>query len=127
MTNRSELRQANMKKTGVNLMSVWFFSILVAMMLVIGGTERNPGPQMEEKMERLSDHMTAQREEEGKRTRELLEKNKISMEKLQNTIKEFGSKIDQLSRSAKTMKEEQERIKNLVNSWGGGGGGSRKE
>jgi hypothetical protein len=41
-----------MKKTEVNLTSVWFLDILVAMMLVIGGTETNPGPQME-KMERL--------------------------------------------------------------------------
>jgi hypothetical protein len=38
------------------------------------------------------------------------------MENLQNTINEFGAKIDQLSQSAKTMKEE-ERMKNLVNSW----------
>jgi hypothetical protein len=42
------------------------------MMLVTGGTETNPGPQMQEKMERLSDHMMAQREEEGKRMREKL-------------------------------------------------------
>jgi hypothetical protein len=39
------------------------------------------------------------------------------MEKLQNTIKEFGTKIDQLSHMAKTMREEQERMKNLLNSW----------
>jgi hypothetical protein len=38
------------------------------------------------------------------------------MEKLQNTIKEFDTKIDQLGQSAKTMKEKQERIKNLANS-----------
>jgi hypothetical protein len=55
-----------MKKSGVNLTSVWFFGILVAMMLVIGGSETNPGPQMEEKMERLLDHMMAQCKE-GKR------------------------------------------------------------
>jgi gas vesicle protein len=55
--------------------------------------------------------------EEGKRIRELLEKNKNSMEKLQDTINEIGTKIEQLSQSAKTMKEEQERIKNLMNSW----------
>jgi NAD-specific glutamate dehydrogenase len=36
------------------------------------------------------------------------------MEVLQNTIKELGTKIDQLSETAKTMKEEQERIKNLM-------------
>jgi hypothetical protein len=112
--NRSEVRQANMKESGMNLRSVWFFCILVAMMLVIGGIETNTGPQMEKKTERLLDHMTAQREE-GKRLRELLEKNKTK--KLQNTIKEFGTNIDQMSQSAKTMKEEQERIKNLVNSW----------
>jgi hypothetical protein len=69
-TNRSEVRQANMKKSGVNLTSVWIFGILVGMMLVIGGTETNPGPQMEEKMKRLSDHMMAQCK--GKRIRELL-------------------------------------------------------
>jgi hypothetical protein len=69
-----------MKKSGVNLKDVYVFYILVAMMLVIGGIETNPGPQMEEKMERLSDHMMAQREE-GKRTRELLEKNKTRLEK----------------------------------------------
>jgi hypothetical protein len=34
-----------MKKSGVNLTSVWFFGILVAMMLVIGGTETNSGPK----------------------------------------------------------------------------------
>jgi hypothetical protein len=51
---------------------------------------------MEKKMKRLLDHMVAQHEE-GTRIRELLEKNKSSMEKLQNTIKEFGAKIDQLS------------------------------
>jgi uncharacterized protein YicC (UPF0701 family) len=101
----------------VNLTSVWFFGILVAMMLVIGGSETNPGPQMEQKMERMSDHMMAQRKEEGKRIRELLEKNKISMEKFQNTIKEFGTRMYQLSQLAKTMKEEQESIKNLVYSW----------
>jgi hypothetical protein len=39
------------------------------------------------------------------------------MEKLQSAVKEFGTKIDQLSQSAKTMKEEQEMIKYLVNSW----------
>jgi hypothetical protein len=60
--------------------------------------------------------MMAQREE-GKRIQELLEKNKTSLEKLQNNKKEFGIKIDQLSQSAETMKEEQERIKNLANSW----------
>jgi hypothetical protein len=60
--------------------------------------------------------MMAQREE-GKRIRELIEKNKTSTEKLQNTIKEFVTKIDQLSQSAKTMKGEQEKIYNLVNSW----------
>jgi hypothetical protein len=65
-TIRSEVRQANMKKSGVNLMSVWFFGILVAMMLVIGGIETNPGPQMQEKMERLLAHMMAQHRE-GKR------------------------------------------------------------
>jgi hypothetical protein len=88
-----------------------FFGILVAMMLVIGGIETNPGP----KMERLLDYMMAQREE-GKMILELLEKNK-TMEKLQNTIKEFGTKTDQLIQSAKTMKGEQERIKNLVSIW----------
>jgi hypothetical protein len=82
------------------------------MVLVIGGSETNPGP----KMERRLDHMLAQREE-GKRIRELLEKIKTSMGKFENSIKEFVTKIDQLSQSAKTMKEEQERIKNLVNSW----------
>jgi hypothetical protein len=55
-----------MKKCGVKLTSVWFFGILAAMMLAVGGTETNPGPQMEEKMERLLDHMMAEREE-GKR------------------------------------------------------------
>jgi hypothetical protein len=55
-------------------------------------TETNPGPQMEEKTEILLDHTIAQREE-GKRTRELLEKNKTRMEKLQNILKEFGTKI----------------------------------
>jgi predicted Rossmann fold nucleotide-binding protein DprA/Smf involved in DNA uptake len=54
---------------------------------------------------------------ESKRIQELLEKNKTSMKKLQSTIKEFGTKTDQLTQSAKTMKEEQEKIKNLVNSW----------
>jgi predicted RNase H-like nuclease (RuvC/YqgF family) len=83
-------------------------------MLVVGGTELNPGPQMEEKIERLLNHMMAQ-SEEGKKIRELREKNKTSMEKLQSRINEFGAKIDQLSRSGKTMKEEQERIKHLVN------------
>jgi gas vesicle protein len=71
---------------------------------------------MEKKIKKLLNHMMAQREE-GKMIRELLEKNKTSIEKFQKTIKEFGSKIDQFSQSAKTMKEEQERIKNLVNSW----------
>jgi hypothetical protein len=52
-----------------------FFGILVAMVLVIGGIETNRGPQMEEKMERLLDHMMAQRED-GKRIREFLDKNK---------------------------------------------------
>jgi archaellum component FlaC len=105
-----------MKKHGVKMTSVWVFGILVAMMLVTGGTETKPCPQMEAKMERLSDHMMAQREE-GKRIREFPEKSKTSMGKLQNTIKEFGTKIEQLSQLAKTMKEEQERIKNLTNSW----------
>jgi hypothetical protein len=54
MTNRSEV-----KKSGVNMTTVWFFGILVAMMLVIGGIELNPGPQMEEKIERLLNHMMA--------------------------------------------------------------------
>jgi hypothetical protein len=81
-----------MKKSGVHLTSVWFLDILVAMMLVFRGIEINSGPQMEEKMERLLDHTMAQREE-GKRTRELLEKNKTRMEKLQNILKEFGTKI----------------------------------
>jgi hypothetical protein len=40
-------------------MSVWFFGILAAMMLVTEGNETNPGPQMEEKMERLLEHMIA--------------------------------------------------------------------
>jgi tRNA C32,U32 (ribose-2'-O)-methylase TrmJ len=74
----------------VNFFGVWFFGSLVAVMLVIGDIETNSGPQMEEKMERLLDHMTAQHEE-GKRIRELLEKNKTSMENLQNTVKEFGT------------------------------------
>jgi hypothetical protein len=40
-----------MKKSGVNLVNVWFFGILVAVMMVIGAIETNPGPQIEEKME----------------------------------------------------------------------------
>jgi hypothetical protein len=36
-----------------------FFDILMAMMLVTGGTETNPEPQMEE-MVRLLDHMVTQ-------------------------------------------------------------------
>jgi hypothetical protein len=60
--------------------------ILVAMMMVTGGIETNPEPEMEEKIERLLDHMMAQIEE-GKRIRELLEKNKTSMEILQHSTK----------------------------------------
>jgi hypothetical protein len=37
------------------------------------------------------------------------------MEILQNNIKRFGTKVDQLSESAKDMKEE-ERIQKLVNN-----------
>jgi cell division septal protein FtsQ len=47
-SNRSEVRQANMKKSGVIPTSVWFFGILLAMVLVIGGIEINPDPQMKE-------------------------------------------------------------------------------
>jgi hypothetical protein len=89
---------------------------LTAMVLVIGGTETNPSPQMDENTERFIDHMMAQREE-GKSIRELVQKNKPSTDVLQNTTKESGTKIDQLTETAKTTKEEQERMKNLVNSW----------
>jgi hypothetical protein len=110
-TNRSEVRRANMKKIGVNLTRSWILGILVAMMLVTGGIETNPGPLMEEKMEGLLGHIMGQGEG-GKRIRELLEKNKTSMEKFKN-INYFGTKIDQLSQSAKAIKEERGRIKNL--------------
>lgn len=39
------------------------------------------------------------------------------MQILQDNIKDFGTKLDQVSKLRKTMKEEQERIKNLVNNW----------
>jgi hypothetical protein len=68
-----------------------FFGILVAMPLVIGGTETHPGPQMEEKMRRLLHHMLAQHEE-GTKIQQFLEKNKTSMEILQNSKMNFVPK-----------------------------------
>jgi hypothetical protein len=60
--SRSEVRWGNMKKSVECLV----FGILLALMLVIGGIETNPGSEMEENMERLMDNMMAQCEE-GKR------------------------------------------------------------
>jgi hypothetical protein len=39
------------------------------------------------------------------------------MERLQNNIKEYGNKLEQLRKLMKTMKGEQEGIKNVVNNW----------
>jgi hypothetical protein len=44
-------------------------------------------------------------------------KNKTSTVILQNNVKKFGTKLDQLSILTKATKEEQERIKNLVKNW----------
>jgi hypothetical protein len=61
--NRSEVQQGNTTKSGANLTNVCFLGILIALMLAIGHVETNPGPQTEEKMERLIDHKMAQHEE----------------------------------------------------------------
>jgi hypothetical protein len=50
--NNSEVRQANMNKSGVAVTSVGLFGILIAMMLINRGIEINPSSQMEKK-ERL--------------------------------------------------------------------------
>ena len=40
---------------------MWFFRIIIAVTLMVGGAELNPGPQMEEK---LMDFMETERREE---------------------------------------------------------------
>jgi hypothetical protein len=49
--------------------------------------------------------------EEGERIRELLKKNKTSVERLQNPIKEFGTKIDQLCKWGTSIQENSKMYK----------------
>jgi hypothetical protein len=72
-TNRSKVRRENTTNKWGELQECLLFGILIAVMLVIGGIETNPGPQIEEEMEILLDHMVAHREE-GDTTRELLDR-----------------------------------------------------
>jgi NADH:ubiquinone oxidoreductase subunit D len=68
---------------------MWFFGIINAVTLMIGGVELNPGPQMEEK---LIDFMVEQREE-MKGIHEWLVKNKsildtnVKMDPMDKTMK----------------------------------------
>jgi hypothetical protein len=64
----------------------WFFGIINAVMLMIGGVELNPGLQMEEK---LIDFMVEQREW-MKGTRGWLEKNKSSLDTMSVKMDTMG-------------------------------------
>jgi chromosome segregation ATPase len=95
-----------------------FFGMVLAVLLVIGGTESNPGPspQLEGKINQLLAHMK-QQEEESKGVRDLLEGQKKNMQELRVSITGFDTKICGLGEMVKMLTEEQDRVKNLVKTW----------
>jgi hypothetical protein len=97
---------------------MWFFGMVLAVLLLVGGTESNPGPspQLEGKIDQFLAHMKKQ-EEESKRVRELLEGQKKNMQEMKVSITGFDTKIDGLGNMVKMLTEEQDRVKNLVKTW----------
>jgi hypothetical protein len=65
-----------MFKAGIT--SMWFFELIIASLLIVGGVKLNPGPEMEEKVLEI---LMAQREN-VKAVTEWMERNKASMDTL---------------------------------------------
>jgi len=81
------------------------FGIIIAVMLVTGGLELNPGPKMEGNM---IDFVVEQREG-MKGMRDWLEKNKPCVDTM-------SVKFDPMNDTTKILMEEQERIEGQVKS-----------
>jgi hypothetical protein len=81
------------------------FGLIIAVMLIAGGVELSPGPQMEEK---LTDCMVEQKKE-MKHIGECLEKDTSSSDTVSVTM-------DLMNERSKILMEDQERIKRLLNS-----------
>jgi archaellum component FlaC len=85
--------------------------MVLAVLLLVGGIESNPGPspQLEGEINQLLAHMKKQ-EEESKRVRELLEGQKKNMQEMKVSITGFDTKIDGLGEIVKMLTEEQEKF-----------------
>jgi hypothetical protein len=83
----------------------WFSGIIIAVILITGGAELNPGPQMEKQLITFMVEHT----EEMKGICKWLEMNKLSLDTM-------SIKLDQMNDTMKILMDEQDRIKGQVNS-----------
>jgi hypothetical protein len=114
-TTRSQVRLIIGNNNCTMAVEMRFSGMVLAVLLVNGGTESNPGPspQLEGKINQLLAHMK-QQEEESRRVKELLEGQKKNMQEQRVSITGFDTKIYGLGEMLKMLTEEQE---SLGNTW----------
>jgi hypothetical protein len=76
---------------------VWFIGLVTVILLVIGGVEVNPGPQVEQaKIDQILTYVKNQ-EKESKVIKHMVEAHKQEMAEMRKGTNSLGPKFDQLS------------------------------
>jgi hypothetical protein len=100
------------------MIKIWFFGLVVAVLLVIGGVEANPGPQVEQgKIDQILSYVKNQ-EKESKVIKQMVELHKQEMAETRKSTDALGLKFDRVSKIVTEIMNDYGQVKQVIKEWG---------
>jgi hypothetical protein len=99
------------------LIKIWFSGLVVAVLLVIGGVEANPGPQVEQgTIDQISSYVKNQ-EKESKVIKQMVELHEHEMAEMRNSTDALGLKFDRVIEIVTEIMNDYGRVKQVIKEW----------
>jgi hypothetical protein len=106
------------KRRESGLLQVWFLGVVVAVLLVIGGVEMNPGPAVEQgKIDQILAYVKNQ-EKDSKIIKQLVELHKQVLAEMKKCTEALDQKLDRVNETVNKIISDYEQVKESIKEWG---------
>jgi uncharacterized tellurite resistance protein B-like protein len=110
-------RGVQVKGQESSLIKTWFLGLVIAVLLVIGGVEVNPGPQVEQgKIDQILAYVKNQ-EKESKVIKQMVELHKQEMAEMRKSTDALGLKFDRVSEIVTEIMNDYGQVKQAIKEW----------
>jgi hypothetical protein len=99
------------------LLKMWFLGVVVAILLVIGGVEANPGPKVDqEKIDQILVYVKNQ-EKESKIIKQMVTLHKQEMAEMKKSADDLGQKFDRVGEMVSEIIDNYGQVKQTIKEW----------